>query len=334
MQLFLQYFYILIIPILTTSTVVIAILFDGKLVSGGSKPLIKRIKPVAYILIFITLSLNAYQAIDSDKTLKRTITQSRKKEIKDSVSISKLEVLATTNLIKTDSVKIQLIDNAVKAIEEQRKAIEREKESNFIHLRSEIFTNMSSILLNFDDTEIRSYDKTDVFVNISLKNEALKKYIEQTSNEQIIVDLTFLNEHITILNDLIQRVFTAPADQKTHNINSLLQEKNSLFKLFYRIYCITIYFKSYKEYEATNFYSKMNIIDANIIFKLFGTNLREMSKNLVYDTVKKVKIEENKKVLQINATPWILFFYVGLIIPFSKYYSFWPAYFIIRKDNK
>lgn len=298
-----------LLPIISTLVVVLAIIYDGKLVEDNTKPILRKIKPAGYILILFTLFLNLYQSVSSENTLTETKTLARIKEIKDSISIANLTQLAKENLIKadenttiadanlrkTEGIKIQLIDNTIKEFEEQRLAIERERENIFIHFQNEIRSNIINILINFDDNNIKSFDNTDKSINCELKKEYIKKYLTQSNNEIIITYLTNLIDKIEQINMTIQFIFYSTPDHRTHNVNALIEGKNEIYKDLYSVLCRMHYLKSYKEYEAINFNKPVHLIDTKTFLALYNYEFTPASKMLIENTFNEKMLEQNKK---------------------------------------
>lgn len=288
-----------LLPIISTLVVVLAIVYDGKLVADNNKPLLRKIKPAGYILILFTLFLNLYQSVSSDNTLTETKALARTKEIKDSIRIADLTQLAKENLIKTDenttiadanlkkteAIKVQLIDNTLKEFKEQRLAVERQRENIFIHFRNELGLNIAYIFNDLDDTKIKSYDGKEVFINLILKDEYLKKYIAQTNNEQTIRDLLHLNNLIEQTNTTIQILLHSKPNEKTININALLTQKIELYRYFYKTFCIASDCKSYKEYEEFNYNTRFKFFNQETFFKYFTNASTPANFKLVYNTI-------------------------------------------------
>jgi hypothetical protein len=235
--------------------VILAIINEGKLVTEGNKSVFKRIKLAGYVLIIFTIILNFYQYYSSERTLKETKELSRTKEIKDSVRIADLTLLAKTNLIKTDSVKVQLIDNAAKVFEDQQKSKERENENTFIHLQKETKENLNKLLIVFDEKNVRGYtDSTGMFIHSRFSVAYLEKYETISSKPVIIENFMKISEILKKINDysdlLVQQ--TNIKDRRL-TVNMIVKNtalcSDYLMNLFERIYNL----HSYKEYESLNF---------------------------------------------------------------------------------
>ena len=129
---------------------------------------------------------NVFAFYSSKKELNETKADAIKQAKQDSVQIAYLTQLADINIKKTDAVKTQLIDNAVKAMEEQRKAIEFEKENIFTHLQEEVKENIFVILVNYDEVDVRENLKLNRFTTSRLNTTYLNKYASISSNRNII----------------------------------------------------------------------------------------------------------------------------------------------------
>lgn len=243
-----------ILPFLSTLVVILAIAYDGKLVTDSPKSIFKRIKTAGYVLIIITFFLNFYQFFSSENALKETKELSRNKELKDSSRIAELQKLAEINISKSDSIQRSVVDNAVKALEEQRLINERERENAFIHFQKEVKQNLSKILINYDDKHIRGFTDTTGFISTRLNNTYIKQYGLISSKRLIIEHLMKTSESIDKVNLYAEEVlkFKDKKDRKL-NINMFLKNKSDSYKyllfIFERIYKL----KTYKQYESLDF---------------------------------------------------------------------------------
>lgn len=243
-----------LLPTLSTIAVIIAMFTDDKLVTKDNKSIFKRIKPITYFLFSIAIFINFNTTCSSNKTLREATIKANAKELRDSIRIAELQQLAKTNLERTDSVKVQLIDNAVKALDEQRQAIERERENTFIHLQKEVKDNLRKILLNFDENAVRGFVDADGFLHTRLDDTYIKKYESISSQPLIIEHYMKTTEVINKINDYAD-ILVKESDKKRRKLTINMFVKNIdeaygyLSPIFVRIYNLN----SYKKYETLDF---------------------------------------------------------------------------------
>jgi hypothetical protein len=246
---------------------ILAILFEGELKKENRKgKLILAFK--GWCLIAVTFLMcfgNGYLAVrniqDSDNKYKEDSThfvvllnEATKKRISDSVQILRLKELTLNNGLKSDSMKNAFVDNAVKAMNEQKKIIEKDKENTFTHLQNEIKENLQKILVYYPEKTILFYVDTSMNSIIRLNNSNINKYGSISSQKDIISKLSQTSECIEIVNKYLNNISNmAPKSKDKKNestwfLQRLEEMKNFLYPLYYNIRKL----KSYKEFESIN----------------------------------------------------------------------------------
>lgn len=238
------------------------------------------------ILVFNIISL-----LLSNNTLQETKDSAREQARIYNEQITNLNQLAHMNIIKTDSVKVQLINNAVKALDEQRQAIERERENAFILFKKEVEDNLSKILLDFSDETIKSYKDTSngkIFTAIRLDNLYINKYVLISTNSIIneyLLDAIESNNNVNIFANSVNNAISSSRD---FQINQVITMKEIAYRFLVRLYIMTKDLKSYKSFEAF----KQLIDSTNIDRKKLSEYLR--NKNNRFNYVREV-LDQNKK---------------------------------------
>lgn len=281
--------------------VITAIIFEGELKDKTIDRKVSKLTGVGLFLLILSIFVSigngmiSYNSIEESKAKSKADSINSKKIIgglKEKRKIDSLNIIdLNRHIARLDTT---LILNTLKELEEQRQEKEREKENIFIHFRNEILLDMSSILINLDDDKIKSFDNTDKSTNWEIRTEYQKKYLALSANKSIISYLTIVKDQIEQVNMTIQFIFYSTPDHRTHNINALREMKNETYKYLYSILCRIQYLKSYKEYEATDFYKRMKIINIETILALYDYEFTPASKKLIEDTIKEI-INENKK---------------------------------------
>jgi hypothetical protein len=268
--------FIIILSILSLIAVLMAIVFEGMLKKDEPiKPSLnsffvefKKLSFFGWILIIISVLLGSGNGFISIKTINDSnlqyaedtlksneiIGQLKTKRFIDSVRISNLEQILKDNGLKSDSIKLTLVDNALQTIEQQRKAIEKERENVFAHFQNEVKENLRKILVNYEEKHINGFADTNLFVATRLNNDYLKKYELLSNNKIIISFLMETSEKIDIVNNYANSL-SEDSDKigRRLNLRMFLGNVNSvhpdLLSIYKRIYTL----KSYKEYEQMEF---------------------------------------------------------------------------------
>lgn len=281
-------FLIFIITSLSTITVVLTILFEGKLKKECIEhPKLKdvpkefgKLSNVGWLLLstLIILTLgngvvsytnvldNNKKYIEDTTRYVQLIKKLEKDGIKDSIEISELEKIVSINGEKSDLIKKSIVDNAVAALEEQRKAVEMQKENTFIHMQSEIEDNLKKIILHYKEDHIKGFADTSYFIATRLNNTYLKQYQTISSKHIIIEHLMETSALIDKVNFYAEEISSShpKTDGKKLNIRMFLNNveavKEKLYLIYTRLYNLT----SYKNYETFDF-SDSTIIDRKIL---------------------------------------------------------------------
>lgn len=267
--------------LLTVIIAIIPIISNGKFVNEDNVSLKKRIKPLGYTFILLILISNIFAFYSSDKALKEAKAEATKQAKKDSAQIDYLTQLADINIKKTDAVKVQLIDNAVKVLEEQRLAVERERENAFILLKKEVEDNLSKILLDFSDETIESYKDTakgKIFTAIRLDNLYINKYVLISTNSIIneyLLDAIESNNNVNIFANSVNSV---NSKSRNFQVDQVMKMKEIAYRFLVRLYIMTKDLKSYKSFEAI----KQIIVNTNIDRKKLSEHLRKKNNRFNY----------------------------------------------------
>jgi hypothetical protein len=273
---------ITVLTSLSALAVIFTIIFEGKLKkSSRQKAPIKVISEIrnvslfGWVLILISLSMiigNGYIAqqniVDTnDKYIQDTIANSKllkvsnelnvklmAKSISDSITISNLEKLTLDNGLKSDSIKLTIVDNAVKTLNEQRQAIEKERQNIFTHFRNEVEDNLRKVLLSYDEKRILGFGDSSFFMGTRLNNTYIKKY-EAISTQNVIIDhLMETSEAIEKVNYYADEVTKTPkSETKNINIRMFLGNVKTVQDFLYPIYYRVLMLNSYRQYESINF---------------------------------------------------------------------------------
>jgi hypothetical protein len=237
-----------------------AILFEGELKKENRKgKLILAFK--GWFLIVVTLLMclgNGFLAVknsqDNDNKYKEDSTrftvllnEATKKRISDSIQISDLKS-------KSESIKLAVVDNAVKAMNEQRKIIEKDKENTFAHLQNEVAEDLQKILIHYVEKQMLYYADTKLFTTVRLNNSFLNKYSLISSQKAIMSHFTQASEQIETINRMLDYIANDTTKNGTKKYNTtqflIMVEgvKNYLYPIYYRVRKL----KSYKEFEVIN----------------------------------------------------------------------------------
>lgn len=292
----------IILSSLSTIALVLAIIFEGRLKSKKKsniaiKTFRKEIRAVScfgWILLAISVLMNfgnGYMTIaniddNNKKTQEDSVRyfkllnssyevnkQLKQKRITDSIKILNLENIGKDNGLKSDSIRLSIVDNAVRAMDEQRKAIEKERENIFIHFQNEVGDNLRKTLTNYEEKHIKGFGDTTGFISTRLKNTYIKKYQLISNKSEIIGFLIETAESIDLVNDYANNVLDADnsenkkerAKLKNLNIRMFLQNVKIAQNYLYSIYGRVMFLKSYKEYESINFYNSTPEVDKKSI---------------------------------------------------------------------
>lgn len=154
-----------------------------------------------------------------------------------------------------ESIKLAVIDNAAKAMEEQRISIEKERENTFIHLQNEVEDNLQKILMNYERQHILGFGDTTTFMSTRLANYYIKKYESISKQKYVIGFLTEASEAIDKVNYYADQVLqkTSKSVEKKADIRMFLKNVEFAKDYLYPIYNRVVSLQSYKEYESINF---------------------------------------------------------------------------------
>jgi len=254
--------------------VLFVIVFDGKLkIENRDKITFKDFKSelrkislfgwvlVSLMLLFdagnnlISVENNREQASQYAKDtlrFKTIIDQLNRKAINDSLTIKNLGNLVTNNGLKSDSIKLQIVDNAVEAMEQQKKTIEKEKENTFIHFQNEVEDNLIKVLINYEKNHINGFADTSLFVNSRLTNLYIKKYENISSNRVVLDYLMETSEKIDVVNKYANYVASSKgkSEDRKLDIRMFLANVKVLESYLISIYLRVKDLNSYKEYES------------------------------------------------------------------------------------
>lgn len=267
----------LILSFISALIVVFAIVFEGKLKIENKSKLtfkdfiaeLKRISFFGWILVLLMLFLdfgNNYNSIKDNieqrnqyiaDTLRLTsiIGKLNTQNQKDSIKIKRLDSLLVDNGLRSDSIRLQVVDNAVQAINRQNKLIEKEYENIFAHFQNEVEDNLGKILLGFDKSHIAGFADTSTFVSTRLSNEYILKYGTISSDKLIIDYLMETAEVIDKVNEYAELAAnsTGKTENKKLHIRMFLVNVEVIENYLLTIYGRIRNLNSYKEYEKVNF---------------------------------------------------------------------------------
>ena len=275
----------IILTLISALIIIFVIVFEGKLkIENRDKVTFKdfkielgKISLFGWILVILMLFLDsgnsAITIIDNQKknnqyvkdTIRLTsiIETLHQKSYNDSITISNLEKLVTNNGLKSDSIKLQVVDNAVEAMKRQNELLEKEHENIFAHLQSEVEDNLKKIMINFEKKHVNGFADTTGFINTRLSNEFIKKYEGISTNKKIIEHLIETSEIINTVNKYADLVTNSQgkSDTKKLNIRMLIRNLENTENYLILIYGRINDLKSYKEYEINKFNEPITKID-------------------------------------------------------------------------
>jgi len=262
----------IILSSLSALTVLIAILYEGQFKNNSKNgSVIAKITKTGWVLIGLSILMgfgngftNYKNIVDNDIKYKKDSTKMsnsnillRKKSITDSLVINDLLKLSKVNILKSDSIKFSVVDNAVKALDEQRLMIERANDNIYIHLKKEFRRNLSLILYNFEESKIREFEDTTMFTLYRLDDTYIKKYEAITGNKLIIEKFMNISEKIKSMNyfadDLLRQ---REKHIRKFNIDSFLDIKNEIYNHLISVYAEISNVKSYKQFESLKLFSR------------------------------------------------------------------------------
>jgi hypothetical protein len=287
---------------LSALTVIAAILFEGKIkAKNKNNSVISSLSKYGWYLIILSLLMGIGNGYTNYKNIRnnndqyqqdtirnnKIIKQLQEKRISDSLRITDLLKLTKNNGLKSDSIKLSVVDNAVRALEEQRRANERERENIFIHLQKEIKDNLSSILFHYDEKIINNYLDTTMFTIIRLNDIYIKKY-ELISNSKIIIEnFMKISEAIKNSNFFADELLSVTdLNFRKSGINSFKEINNEIYNRLLFFYVRINNLKSYKEFETINFSTKVESV-----------NREQLKKTLFFEVAFPVYDDKTKKEL-------------------------------------
>jgi len=265
-----------ILSTLSLIAILMAIVFEGMFKSDNPQKIsiksffieFRKLSIFGWILIGISILLGIGNGFISIKTIrdnklqfeqdtikfKEIISQLKIKGTSDSIKIENLKDILKINGIKSDSIKLTLVDNAVKAMEEQRRNIERERENTFSHFQKEIEENLRKILINYEENHIKGFSDTTMFISTRLNNMYIKEYELISSNKIIIDYLMEVAEKIDKVNMYAEKASEfIDKPTKRGNVRMFLANVELVKPDLLEIYKRIIDLKSYQQYERTNF---------------------------------------------------------------------------------
>lgn len=237
----------MITSILATFVAIFAIIFEGNLKekkrgnSSNIRVLLKNTSKLGWLMIALIIILNVLNGIGNHNL------KSQVEEIN----------------IKSDSIKLSIINTSIKALDEQRKLIEFERENIFANYQWEIQENMEKILMIFGREDILGFVNTDKFISTRLSSTYLNKYKAISTDKYVIGYLMQTEEIVNKVNEFCEHVLTTRANTEARkaNIRSLLSNiekaKDFLYPIYNRIYNLN----SYKDYEQIDFSDSIPPID-------------------------------------------------------------------------
>jgi hypothetical protein len=242
-------------------------IIDDRLTKNGILVVI-----ILFLIAFISPCITYNTIVSSDKDhrndtikLRRIIDKLELESIKDSLRIVEL-------LKQSESIKEQVVINAIKELEQQRLYVEKERNNIFTNFKYEIQMNLRKIYYDLDSINITPFAESEYFLTTKLENIYINRYSEISSNSTIINHLKETSEIIEKINlhcndllvksDIINRKFEI---RQINYQNKKL--KNMLLLIFRRINNL----KNYTEYESINFSQKAPEINENKL-KIFLEN--------------------------------------------------------------
>ncbi len=290
----------IILSSLSMITVLFAIVFEGKLkresrdsLSIGDTPIeIKKLSVFGWLLIILIILFsfgNGFVAfkniVDNDKQYEidttnynklinaahedtiryvAIIKQLKQKSFEDSINIASLSKMLNINGLKSDSIKLAVVDNAVKSFEKQRLTIEKQNDNSFIRMTSEVKNNLSMIIFGLKEDNLRGLLDKGMFTSLRLSNKHIEGYIQISSRKVIIDHLLFTSELIDKVNyycDLLQRNINNNSTYLNVLIPKLKKTENALLLIYERVYNL----ESYNDYETTQFKNMPPEIDRGLL---------------------------------------------------------------------
>ena len=173
----------------------------------------------------------------------------------DSIKIEELKYEVKNNGLKSDSIKMAVVGNAIKEFEQQRIAIEKKYENIFLRFVNEVENNLKKIYSSYEEKHIRGFNSVDGFISTKLNGEYLYEYIGVTTKPMVIDHLMETYDQINTVNLYIESIHNAPknSDVKKVNINMFILKKERVKQSLLEIYSRVNGLSSYKEYERINF---------------------------------------------------------------------------------
>lgn len=261
-----------IISSLSLIVVLLAIVFEGKLKKEGRKTShiltvgseIKRLSPFGWGLISASILLglgngyNSFQSVvDSENEMERSkiiIKQLQEKRLIDSIEIDSLKKLSLVNVLKSDSIKLAVVDNAVKALESQRKAIERENQNTYLHMQKEIEDNLLKILRDYEENRITDFGDSTFFTSTRLNNTFIRKFGLISSSKEVIEFFLETADEIDRVNFYAESSLNSvDRGLKKIQIRQFLKHVSNVKEKLYQIYYKALFSDSYQEFEGNNF---------------------------------------------------------------------------------
>lgn len=256
----------LILLFLSGFIVILTILFEGKI--KGKIIIPKQIIKLTlygwllvglYVLVTVGAVFTTHHSIkESEKKAKNDsidsaniISELKSKAITDSIEINNLKQISLINGLKSDSIKLAVVDNAVKALDEQRIATEKQNQNTYTQFKNEIEDNLEKIFEYYEKNRIQGFkDTLHIFTSIRLNSKYIEKYKDLSINDLIVDYLMDLIEDIDRVNFYAD--ITIESDNlksKATNINMFLANVNVLkFKLI-SVFSKTNNISNYKQYE-------------------------------------------------------------------------------------
>jgi hypothetical protein len=257
----------IILSSLSAIALVLAIIFEGELKKKTRKgKSILTFKGIFLISIIFLMSFgNGFLAIrninDNNKQYsedtiryKVILNEARMKRISDSIQILRLEKITLNNGLKSDSIKSAVVNNAVKALEAQRRTVERERENVFTHMQYEIKFNLQKMLIHYRKEIVVKNAVSNQCMSTRLDNSYLKKYESISTNKFLINYLMEASEKIDDVN-LYSDELCKPINEVGRKLEIDIFLKNTVYTQEYLYPLLTRLLKvsSYKEFEAMNF---------------------------------------------------------------------------------
>jgi Iap family predicted aminopeptidase len=201
---------------------------------------------------------NSFQSVVDSKnemeTSKTIITQLQEKRLIDSIEIDSLKKLSLVNVLKSDSIKLAVVDNAVKALESQRMAIERDNQNSYLHMQKEIEDNLLKSLRDYEEMRIIDFGDSTFFTSTRLNNVYLRKFGQISSSRIIIEFLLETSDEIDKVNEYADAAANSTqTNTKNVNIRMFLKHVKIVQEKLYQIYFKTLFSESYKEFDENTF---------------------------------------------------------------------------------